>query len=122
MYDKSDKGYKERDVFANAWEKVVAELDFLEDVKEAKTYWENLRKCYNKKHNDVKKSDRSGTSLFEKEKARKAFQPYIFLQWLDRFIGARASKTNLTVLSPNAADTDEDGLNNKSSEDEDLTK
>ena len=40
--------------------RVVGELDFLEDVKE--------------KRNDVKKSDRSGTSLFEKEKARKAFQ------------------------------------------------
>ena len=42
------------------------------------------------------------------------------MQWLDRFIESRASKTNLTVLSPNAADTDEDGLNNKSREDEDL--
>ena len=76
MHDKSNKGYKERDVFPNVREKVVGELDFLEDVKEAKTYWENLRKRYNKKRNDVKKSDRSGTSLFEKGKARKAFQPY----------------------------------------------
>ena len=32
LYDKSDKGYKERDLFANAWEKVVGELDFLEEV------------------------------------------------------------------------------------------
>ena len=39
--------------------------------------WENVTI---KKRNDVKKSDKSGSSLFEKEKARKAFQPHIFLQ------------------------------------------
>ena len=31
----------------------------------------------------LKKSDRSGTYLFEKEKARKAFQPYIFIAMTD---------------------------------------
>ena len=82
MYDKSDKGYKERDVFANAWEKVVGELDFREDVKEAKTYWENLRKRYNKKRNDVKKSDRSGTSLFGKEKAREEKAAYLCIRMI----------------------------------------
>ena len=32
--------------------------------------------------------------------SKKKFQPYIFMQWPDQFIGAQASKSNMPVLSP----------------------
>ena len=31
LYDKTTKGYKEKDVSANAWNKVAEQLDFIED-------------------------------------------------------------------------------------------
>ena len=31
LYDKTSKGYKEKDVAANAWEKVVESLEFAEN-------------------------------------------------------------------------------------------
>ena len=31
LYDKTAKGYKEKDVSANAWNKVAEQLDFIED-------------------------------------------------------------------------------------------
>ena len=92
---KIDRAYKEKDAIANSWNNVVSDVEFLNDVNEARVYWENLRKRYNKKRNELKKADKSGTSFFEKEKARKAFQPYAFLQWIDRFIGTRSSRNNL---------------------------
>ena len=33
VYDKSQKGYKEKDVVRNAWSKVAEKLDFIEDGK-----------------------------------------------------------------------------------------
>lgn len=33
LYDKSHKGYKERDAISNAWEAVSKEIDFVENGK-----------------------------------------------------------------------------------------
>ena len=33
LYDKTKKGYKEKDVVTNAWNSVVNQLDFIEDGK-----------------------------------------------------------------------------------------
>ena len=41
IYDKADKGHKERDMVQNAWEKVVEQIDFLKTVVDAKSHWEN---------------------------------------------------------------------------------
>ena len=35
LYDKSDKGYKERHVVMNAWNKVAEKLEFVEDRRPA---------------------------------------------------------------------------------------
>ena len=68
------------------------------DENEAKTLFENLKKRYNKKKNIVKKADRSGTSASEKAKAKKIFEPYKYLQWLEQFIVPRPSRSNLSYL------------------------
>ena len=57
--------------------------------------FDNLRKRYNKKKNDVKKSKKSGSATTDAEKAEKALAPYKFLSWLDAFVYTRESKTNL---------------------------
>ena len=81
----------------NAWTAVSNSLDFVDSPTKAKVYFENLKKRHTKKRNDVRKSEKSGTSLAEKEKALNSFKPYEYLSWLDQFIATRASKTNITI-------------------------
>ena len=38
LYDKSDKGYKERDVVENAWNKVAEMVEFVEDGRLTKVF------------------------------------------------------------------------------------
>ena len=33
LYDKTEKGYKEADVVADAWDRIAEKLDFIEDGK-----------------------------------------------------------------------------------------
>lgn len=33
LFDKTDKGYKERECIANAWQQVASSLDFIDDGK-----------------------------------------------------------------------------------------
>ena len=61
----------------------------------ARTYFEKLRKRYNKKKNDLRKVKKSGSSTQESQKAEKALEPYKFLSWLDNFIYIRESRSNV---------------------------
>ena len=44
IFDKTEKGHKERDTVENAWREVVKDVDFLSDVKSAKLMFDNLKK------------------------------------------------------------------------------
>lgn len=79
---------------------------------QAKTLFENLRKRYNKKKNDLKKSRRSGAGTTDIEKVERALAPYKFLSWLDNFTYTRESKTNLDLSAKEDSileNEDEDG-------------
>ena len=49
LYDKSKKGYKERDAVNNAWTEVARSLDFIENWDDAKNLFKNVKKWYLKK-------------------------------------------------------------------------
>ena len=87
IYDKSEAGHRDNNIVLNAWKEVIALVDFVNDTKEAKILFQNIRKRYCKYRLNLAKADKTGTSLAEKEAAMKAFQPYGYLQWwLDKFI------------------------------------
>ena len=85
--------------------------------KKAKHYFENLKKRYQKKKNNLKKADRSGTSTAIVGKARKYFEPYLFFTWFDAYTRQRSSKSNIMcdndsdsmVESYDKIDADDDG-------------
>ena len=51
LYDKSKKGYKERNAVQNTWTEVARSLDFIEKWDDAKNVFENVKKRYLKKRN-----------------------------------------------------------------------
>ena len=51
LYDKSKKGYKERDAVQNTWTEVARSLDVIEKWDDAKNVFENFKKRYLKKRN-----------------------------------------------------------------------
>ena len=51
LYDKSKKGYKDRDAVKNAWTEVARSLDFIENWDDAKNLFENFKKRYLRKRN-----------------------------------------------------------------------
>ncbi|XP_057302855.1 uncharacterized protein LOC130637019 [Hydractinia symbiolongicarpus] len=108
LFDKTDRGYKEKDCVKNAWEEVANSLEFLENGNAAKTSFEKLRKRYNKKKNDFKKSKKSGTSTKESEKAEKALELYKYLSWLDNFIYVREGRSNIYTDYSSDEEGDED--------------
>ena len=55
LYDKSKKGYKERDAVKNAWTEVARSLDFIENWDDAKNLFENFKKQYLKKEMQLEK-------------------------------------------------------------------
>ena len=79
LYDKSDRGYKERDRKANAWREIEESLGYQEDTA-GKKFDALKKKCYNKKKNALKGKrvsdtgpapeltfgDRAGTNKFDK--------------------------------------------------------
>ena len=95
IYDKSEAGHRDNNIVLNAWKEVIALVDFVNDTTEEKILFQNIRKRYCKYRLKLTKADKTGTSLAEKEAAMKAFQPYRYLQWLDKFIAKRDSKSNL---------------------------
>ncbi|XP_065068514.1 uncharacterized protein LOC135693858 [Rhopilema esculentum] len=94
LYDKRKKDYKDKNVVANAWRK-VAEATGMESGEEAKKLFDNLKKRYSKKRNEMRKVERSGTSTSAVAVAKEKLDQYKFLVWLQPFIQARSSKTNL---------------------------
>ena len=45
LYDKSKKGFKERDAVENAWTEAARSLDFIENWDVAKNLFENFKIC-----------------------------------------------------------------------------
>ena len=62
---------------------------------EAKKLFNNLKKRYGKKRNEMRKVERSGTSTSAVAVAKEKLEQYKFLVWLQPFIQARSTKTNL---------------------------
>lgn len=67
-----------------------------------------MRKRYNKKKLDVKKTKKSGSSTQESERAEKALAMYKFLFWLDNFIYIREGRSNINSDGLNSEDEEED--------------
>lgn len=65
----------------------------------AKQLFENLKKRFSKRRNDLKKAERSGTSTSAVEKAKESMREYSFLVWLIPYIKLRATKTNVPPAS-----------------------
>ena len=61
----------------------------------AKTYFENLKKRYNKKQNTVKRATRSGAGRDDVSRYENEVKKYAFLAWLDKDVVPRESKTNV---------------------------
>ena len=78
---------------------------------------QKLRKRYNKKKNDLKKKNKSGTSTREFQKAERALDDYKFLSWLDNFIYVRESRTNVVQT---VVDDEEETFITQYSNDEDV--
>ena len=84
IYDKSEAGHRDNNIVSNAWKEVIALVDFVNDTKEAKILFQNIRKRYCKYRLNLTKADKTGSYI--SQAAMKAFQPYRYLQWLDKFI------------------------------------
>ena len=89
-------------------------LLFLGDAKNA---FNNLKKRYSKKRNDLKRAKRSGAGLADVQKFEKAFEVYSFLGWLNNFLQLKDdTMTNLTTENidyENEASEEEDEDDNE---------
>eukprot|EP00794_Sanderia_malayensis_P006944 gene6944-7724_t len=94
LYDKSRTDYKDKNITNNAWNKVADEAA-IENGERAKQLFDNMKKRFSKRRNDLKKAERSGTSSDAVEKAREKANEFRFLTWLVPYIKLRATKTNL---------------------------
>ena len=74
----------------NAWEEIVDSLDLADNVEEAKIFFVNLKKRYQKKKAELRRQEKSGTCLAAVEKSCKDLAPYLFINWLDPFLATRA--------------------------------
>ena len=71
--------------------------------------FENLKKRYSKKKNMFKKANQSGTSTALIEKAKKAYDEYQFLIWLDDHMAGRVTLSNVTQVSNESSVNPSDG-------------
>ena len=46
IYEKSEAGHRDNNIVLNAWKKVIALVDFVNDTNEAKILFQNIRKRY----------------------------------------------------------------------------
>ena len=89
IFDKADAGHKDRQVVANAWEAIANKLG--KSTKEVNRLFDNLKKRFLKRRNDLKLSKRSGTSREAKAQAQKKMDQFNFMIWLEPFIKIRAT-------------------------------
>ena len=68
-------------------------------AERAKSSFENLKKRYFKKRCASKKSQKSGTSRSEVEKAEAELRQFSFLTWLDPFIRLRETRSNIDTTN-----------------------
>ena len=87
LYNKQEKDFKKEDIKQRAWNEIAKELN-IANGKEAKQYWQNLKKLLSKRRCKLKEVDVSGASAGPVNKARKALEELNYL-----------SGHNLTLLS-----------------------
>ena len=129
LYDKTKKGYKDKNATRNAWVIVARELGVDEGKlhpfackfsflirllfhclymglnakptcisgERAKRLFDNLKKRLNKRRNDLRRAERSGTSSSAVTLAEARLEPYQFLAWLQPYIRTRTTIKNLNV-------------------------
>ena len=75
LYDQAHKGY-ERDAVKNDWKEVSAQLDFIEgeDGEKATQYFNNFKKRYLRRRNEVIKCNKSGTTAASIAKAKRELE------------------------------------------------
>ena len=83
LYDKGNKGYKERDRRSNAWRRVESELGLEEGTAEKR--FDAIKKRYNRKKNALKSKKNPGSGLKDVEEAENSVKEYSFLSWLDSY-------------------------------------
>lgn len=94
----------------------------------AKSSFENFKKRYLKKRNALKKTNKSGTSSAVVDKAKKDIEPYKFFSWIDAYLRARSTKTNLpdadmeSIASHISNDEPQDDFSEPDNEDADTDK
>lgn len=59
--------------------------------------FDNLKKRYRKKKNQLKKNSGSGAGSDDVNKAKQALKPYEFLSWIDSFVQMRPGRSNIST-------------------------
>ena len=67
-------------------------------VGEEKKRFENLKKRYSKKKNNLKRKSATGAGLADVEAAKRDLKEYGFLAWLEEHLQLRETKTNLRSI------------------------
>ena len=74
-------------------------LNFLSLVDQAKAVFQNLKKLFSKKKNELKKANKSGNSRETVGKAEQGFKALTILSWLDNHLQLRDTKSNFPKLN-----------------------
>ena len=112
LYDKTNKGYKERDRKSNAWREIEEHLGYEEGTSAKK--FEILKKRYSKKRNALKGKRASGADLSGVVTEEKQLKEYSFMAWLHKFTRPRSTTTNFV-------DNDTDYIDEESDIDDDVS-
>ena len=103
IYDKGEKGHKDKLKVANAWKKVIEELG-LEDVDIAQRQFANLKKLFNKRRKVVTKCGPSGVSRDAVSEAKENMKELAFRLWLISFVQLRTTKSNCPAFKQGLSD------------------
>ena len=93
LYNKCEKGYKDKNVVKNAWGKVIEKCG-VEDIDEAQKRFGNIKKRFNNRRKKAKGPSGSGTA--DVQDASRKFQDMQYLAWLEPHVQLRPTKTNVS--------------------------
>ena len=86
---------------------------------ESKCAFQNLKKSYSKKRNNLKKAKRSGAGLKDIQKYEKQLEECAFLGWLNNFVSLRDDTKNNITNGNNGQDFTESSGNDFGGDDDD---
>ena len=93
LYDKGSSAYKEMLPKKNAWARIDEAMD--KENGWAQREWGLLLNRYSKRRSAYKKVNVSCAKASDDESAKKKFDEYLFLSWLDVFIRPKNTKSNV---------------------------